>query len=95
MKPPLPSRTSVASQTMNAPRVSSHVGLKFVSPPSSRNLSVPPLGQRPEWMKRSSWLFPVSRTTGFMTEPPSSGRAEMRMIGWHEPRMIPGWISRR
>ena len=75
--------------------MSSQLGLKFVSPPSSVNLSVPWLGHWPEWMKRLSSLVPVARTTGLSGEAPSSARSESRMIGWQEPSRMPGWISRR
>ena len=69
LEPPAGFRTSVASQTMNAPTVSSHWGEALVSPPASMNLSWPSRGQRLEWMKRWSELVPLAIRTGDLTEP--------------------------
>src|SRR3954451_1091145 len=95
LKPPLPSPTPVASQTMKAPTVSSQVGEAFVSPPASTNLSLPPCGHWLEWMKRLSSLVPVASSAGLSGVPPSSGRSESSTNGWQEPSSTPGWISRR
>ncbi len=86
--------TSLASHTISAPTVSLQIGSALVSPPVIMNLSVPLFGQRFEWMKRSSWLVPTASTFGVSTEAPSSGRIDMRTIGWQEPSTMPSATSR-